>query len=56
MSVSPVNFFDVPTGVSSIWRRVLVVCGMSAVAFAAPLLDIYGRTFEHTDRNELTRQ
>lgn len=28
------------------WRRLLVVCGLSAAAFSAPVLDIYGRNPE----------
>ena len=28
------------------WRRLLVICGLGAAAFAAPLLDIYGRNPE----------
>jgi hypothetical protein len=36
----------VPQEARSIRRRILVVCGLSAAAFAAPILDIYGRNPE----------
>ena len=29
-----------------LWRRLLVICGLSAVAVTAPLLDLYGRNPE----------
>ena len=28
------------------WRRLAVICGLSAVAFVAPILDLYGRNPE----------
>lgn len=35
-----------PRDGGSLWRRFLVICGLSAAAVAAPLLDIYGRNPE----------
>ena len=32
-----------PNEQNRVWRRLLVICGLGAAAFAAPLLDIYGR-------------
>lgn len=35
-----------PEARSNLWRHLLVICGLSAAAFAAPVLDIYGRNPE----------
>lgn len=43
------TFFVVSVGSTkhrSLWRRFLVICGLSAAAVSAPLLDIYGRNPE----------